>query len=149
MSAIAISYTGFTTNFTDHIDESRRRLDAFVETNQTKADNLLSELKTVQAEEQKSIDTLLRQLKSLQHERGAAAAASSNDGGGGGGGGVAEQRKKLEEKQNKLEQDVEMMRSKNRVDQAELDGKYVSYFTACFIYYVPAHTHTLVRHSTK
>jgi hypothetical protein len=48
-----------------------------------------------------------------------ASASSAN------GGGLAEQRKKLERRQKKLEGEVEMLRGKKRVEQAQLDGACV------------------------
>ena len=112
------SYTtvgGFTSNFVDRIATSRRRLDQYVETNKQKADTLIAELKTSEADEQTKIDSLLRQLKSLQYERGVATASDNT------GGGVAEQRKKLENKQTKLQQEIQILQSKNRAEQCRLD----------------------------
>lgn len=132
MSATTMNYTGFTSAFTKHIDESRRRIDAYVTTNQAKADTLLSELKNIQTEEQGNIDGLLRQLKSLQYERKGAASSKNNEKNGGGG--VAERRKRLHDEQVKLEQDVSMMKSKNRVDQEQLDGTFL-YYNGGHIYF--------------
>ena len=131
MSATTMSnYTGFTSDFVDRIGESRRRLDEFVESNKQKADSLVADVKRVEADEQQNVDLLLRQLKSLQYERGVAESAAL--GGGGGVGGIASQRKKLEDKQAKLEQEVSMLKSKNTVDQAQLDG--ASYILSPNIY---------------
>ena len=116
------SYTGFTSSFVDRIATSRRRLDQYVETNKQKADELVAELKTCEDNEQSKIDSLLRQLKSLQYERGVAESTNkSTSDGGGVTGGVAEQRQKLESKQAKLQQEVEMLQSKNRMEQSRLD----------------------------
>lgn len=118
-----MSFTGFTSAFTDRIEESCRRLDDFAQTNKNKADSLVLDLKKVEADEQRNIDSLLRQLKSLQHERGVA--ERNNNGGGSSsaaiGGGVADQRKKLEDKQVKLEQEVSILESRNRVEKSQLD----------------------------
>jgi len=116
-------FTGFTSNFVNRLAESHTRLDEYVETNKKKADSLVAEVKKAQSDEQCNIDSLLRQLKSLQHERGLATAADIGGIGsiGGGQGGVAEQRKKLEKKQTNLEQEVSMMQSKNTLEQAQLD----------------------------
>ena len=126
MSVATMSFTGFTSAFTDRIEESCRRLDDFVQTNKNKADSLVLDLKKVEADEQRNIDSLLRQLKSLQHERGVA--ERNNNGGGSSsaaiGGGVADQRKKLEDKQVKLEQEVSILESKNRVEKSQLDGEF-------------------------
>ena len=73
------SYTGFTSSFVDRIATSRRRLDQYVETNKQKADELVAELKTCEDNEQSKIDSLLRQLKSLQYERGVAESSSTNN----------------------------------------------------------------------
>jgi len=105
------SFTGFTSAFVDRIATSRRRLDQYVEANKQKADDIIAELKTCEANEQSKIDSLLRQLKSLQR-----AAA-----GGDGVTGVAEQRKKLENKQSKLQQEVEILKSKNRAELSRLE----------------------------
>ena len=120
------SYTGFTSSFVDRIATARRRLDQYIETNKQKADELVAELKTCEDNEQSKIDSLLRQLKSLQYERGVAESSSTNNkstsaDGGGVTGGVAEQRQKLESKQAKLQQEVEMLQSKNRMEQSRLD----------------------------
>jgi len=119
MATATINYTGFTSAFVDHIANSRRRLDQYIDTNKQKADALVAELKTCEAEEQTKIDSLLRQLKSLQYERGVVEGASGGDGSVLTG--VAEQRKNLEIKQSKLEQEVEILQSKNRADQSLLD----------------------------
>jgi len=122
-TATITNYTGFTSTFVDRIATSRRRLDQYVETNKQKADALVAELKTCEANEQSKIDSLLRQLKSLQYERGVAKDANKAAAGGGADGvtGVAEQRKKLEHKQAKLQQEVEMLQSKNRMEQSHLE----------------------------
>jgi len=124
-TATMSSYTGgFTSTFVDRIATSRRRLDQYVETNKHKADTLIAELKSTEASEQTKIDSLLRQLKSLQYERGVAASAADNaaaQGSGGGGGGISEQRKKLEDKQIKLQHTVQTLQSKNRIEQSRLD----------------------------
>ena len=125
-TATMSSYTGgFTSTFVDRIATSRRRLDQYVETNKHKADTLIAELKSTEASEQTKIDSLLRQLKSLQYERGVAASAADNaaqgSGDSGGSGGISEQRKKLEEKQIKLQHTVQTLQSKNRMEQSRLD----------------------------
>lgn len=112
--------TGFTSNFVIRLEESRRRLDDLTEANEKKADSLAAEVKKVQSDEQQNIDSLLRQLKSLQHERGMA--KSAEDGGNAAAGGVAERKKELKNKQLKLEQEVSMLQSKNKVEQARFDG---------------------------
>jgi predicted RNase H-like nuclease (RuvC/YqgF family) len=119
------SYTGFTSAFVERIATSRRRLDQYVETNKQKADDIVAELKTCEANEQSKIDSLLRELKSLQYERGVVAEGANNKVAGGGvdGGvtGVAEQRKKLENQQSKLQQEVKILQSKNRAEQSRLE----------------------------
>ena len=116
------SHTGFTSSFVDRIATSRRRLDQYVETNKQKADNLVAELKTCEANEQSKIDSLLRQLKSLQYERGVAEGATKAASGGADKvTGLAEQRNKLMNKQAKLQQEVEMLQAKNRIEQSRLD----------------------------
>lgn len=119
-----MSFTGFTSNFVNRLEESHHRLDKFVETNRKKADSTLADLKKVEADEQQNIDSLLRQLKSLQYERGVAERSKGGSSDSNAKGGVAEQRKKLENKQVKLEQEVSMLKSKNRVEQSQLDGAY-------------------------
>lgn len=120
-TATMSSYTGgFTSTFVDRIATSRRRLDQYVETNKHKADTLIAELKSTEASEQTKIDSLLRQLKSLQYERGVAA-SSAADNAAQGSGGISEQRKKLEEKQIKLQHTVQTLQSKNRMEQSRLD----------------------------
>jgi hypothetical protein len=114
---------GFTSNFVARLEESRRRLDDFVEISKRAADCRVNDLKKVQADEQQSIDSLLRQLKSLQHERGVAA-MSRNGSDDNATGGVAVQRKKIESKQVKLEEELSMLKSKYRIEQAQLDGAY-------------------------
>lgn len=124
-TATMSSYTGgFTSTFVDRIATSRRRLDQYVETNKHTADTLIAELKSTEASEQTKIDSLLRQLKSLQYERGVAASAADNTAsaqGSGGGGGISEQRKKLEDKQIKLQHTVQTLQNKNRIEQTRLD----------------------------
>ena len=118
------SYTGFTSRFVDRIATSRRRLDQYVESNKQKADDIVAELKTCEANEQSKIDSLLRQLKSLRYERGVAEGANKATAGRKGDGvttGIAEQRKKLENKQSKLQQEVQILQSKNRTEQARLE----------------------------
>lgn len=116
-----MSYTGFTSNFVDGLAESRRRLDDFVDANKQKADALVADLQRVEAEEQRAIDALLRQLKSLQYERGVAESAKGN---GNAAGGVAERRKALETKQARLEEEVARLKSKKKAEQEQLDGAY-------------------------
>jgi hypothetical protein len=125
---------GFTSNFVARLEDSRRRLDDFVETNKRTADYRVADLKKVHADEQQGIDSLLRQLKSLQHERGVAA-MSRNGSDDNAMGGVAVQRKKLESKQVKLEEEISMLKSKNRIEQAQLDGAYCQCRHAVLIYH--------------
>jgi len=113
------SYTGFTSNFIDRLGESTRQLDEFVAQNKEKANALVSNLHQVEADEQQNIDSLLRKLKSVQHERGVVASSAKD------GGGVAEQRKMLESKQLKLEQEVSRLTSKNRVDKSQMEDVLV------------------------
>lgn len=120
-TATITNYSGFTSTFVDRIATSRRRLDQYVETNKQKADALVAELKTCEADEQAKIDSLLRQLKSLQYERGVAENSNKAAPGTDGVTGVAEQRKKLENKQAKLQQEVDMLQSKNRREQSRLE----------------------------
>jgi hypothetical protein len=114
---------GFTSNFVAGLEELRRKLDDFVETNKKTADCQVADLKKIQADEQQSIDSLLRQLRSLQYERGVAA-MSRNGSDDNATGGLAVQRKKFESKQVKLEEELSMLKSKNRIEQAQLDGAY-------------------------
>ncbi|KAL7532487.1 hypothetical protein ACHAWF_004157 [Thalassiosira exigua] len=113
MSSATMSVTGFTTDFVDRIGQSRRSLDDFVRTNQEQADSLVADFERVRADEQRAIDSLLRELRSLRHERGVAK--------GGAGEGVAERREKLEREEKKLEQEVSILKAKNRVEQERLD----------------------------
>ncbi len=115
---------GFTSNFVTRLEESRRKLDDFVETNKRAADSRVVDLKKIQADEQQGIDALLRQLKSLQYERGVAA-MSTNGSDKNAAGSLAVQLKKFESKQMKLEEELSMLKSKNRIEQAQLDGAFV------------------------
>lgn len=126
-------YSGFTSGCLNRLETSRRKLNIFTDANKKRVDNILSDLQQLQSNEQQKIDSLLRQLKSLQYERGAVEKlkdSSSNNSadngtGGGGGGGMAERRKKLESKQKKLEEEVSMLESRNRMEKQQLDGTFV------------------------
>ena len=132
---------GFTSNFVARLEESRRRLDDFVEINKRVADCRVNDLKKVQADEQQSIDSLLRQLKSLQYERGVVA-MSRNESDDNATGGVAVQRKKIESKQVKLEEELSMLKSKYRIEQAQLDGAY------CPVQHITCWSIITVRHQS-
>jgi len=128
------SLTSITSDFTSRLTEVRRRVDDFATTNEKRADAVLADAKQTEIDEQRDIDLLLRQLKSLQSERGVVGESSSSEGNGGSGSsssGVADQRKKLESKQVKLEEEVSMLKKKNRVEQAQLDGEYFSLHIIC------------------
>lgn len=126
-------YSGFTSGCLNRLETSRRKLHLFTDANKKRVDTILSDLQQLQSNEQQKIDALLRQLKSLQYERGAVeklkGSSSSNNsadnGTDGGGGGMAERRKKLESKQKKLEEEVSMLESRNRMEREQLDGKCV------------------------
>lgn len=115
---------GFTSSFVDRLGESRRRLDDYAANAKGRADALVDDVRRLGADEQREIDLLLRQLESIQHERGVAAR-----GGGGGGdndddaaGGIAERRKRLEDKQEKLEEEVAILKRKSAMEKSRLDG---------------------------
>ena len=113
MSAAVVTSAGFTSNFINRLEESQRRLDEFVSSNKSKADAIIDNLHQVQNDEQQKIDSLLHQLKSLQYERGVAAAANNNaKQGKNSGGGLAEQRKQLENKEQKLKDEVMMLQKR-------------------------------------
>jgi hypothetical protein len=114
---------GFTSNYVARLEESRCRLDDFVEINKRAADCRVNDLKKVQASEQQSIDSLLRHLKSLQYERGVAA-TSGNGSNGNATSGIVVQRKKIESMQVKVEEELSMLKSKYRIEQSQLDGAY-------------------------
>jgi len=117
-----MSIPDFTSNFINRLEESHFRLDEFVQTNKKKADSAIADLKKAEADEQQNIDSLLRQLHSLQYERGVAESSKMDDGKSNNAkGGVAEQRQKLENKQVELEQEVSTIKRKNRVEEAQLD----------------------------
>jgi hypothetical protein len=116
---------GFTSNFVAILEDSRRKVDDFVETNKRTADCRVADLKKLQADEQQNIDALLRQLKSLQYERGVAT-MSRNGSDDNATGGLAVRLKKFESKQVKLQEELSMLKSKNRIEQAQLDGAYCS-----------------------
>jgi len=118
MSAATMSISGFTSNFITRLEESHSRLDEFVQTNEKKADSAVADLKKTEADKQQNIDSLLRQLHSLQHERGV---VKNNSKQGNATGGVAEQRHKLENKGVELEQEVSLAKGKNRLEEAQLD----------------------------
>lgn len=120
----AATTTTFTSNFINRIEESRHNLNTYITTTKNKSNDICSKLQQEQHTEQENIDILLRQLKSLQHERGVAVANNSNKANGGDGG-LVEQRKKLENKQLKFKEEVHLLTSKNRVDQEQLDGAYI------------------------
>ena len=116
----------FTSNFINRIEESRHNLNTYITTTKNKSNDICTKLQQEQHTEQENIDILLRQLKSLQHERGVAVANNSNKANGSDGG-LVEQRKKLENKQLKFKEEVHLLTSKNRVDQEQLDGAYIRY----------------------
>ena len=121
----ATTTTTFTSNFINRIEESRHNLNTYITTTKNKSNDICTKLQQEQHTEQENIDILLRQLKSLQHERGVVSAANSRNKGNGSDGGLVEQRKKLENKQLKFEEEVHLLTSKNRVDQEQLDGAYI------------------------
>ncbi|EED96090.1 predicted protein [Thalassiosira pseudonana CCMP1335] len=110
--------TNFTSSFLTSLTAHEAKLTAYITSQKSHADALTSALHAAHAADQEGIDALLRQLKSLQYERGVAQEASASSANGGG---LAEQRKKLEGRQKKLEGEVEMLRGKKRVEQAQLD----------------------------
>ena len=128
-----MTYSGFTADCLNRLETSRRNLVIFTDAKKKRADTILSDLKQLQSNEQQKIDALLRQLKSLQYERGVVEkfkdsnkTNSSDNVAGGGGGGIAERRKKLESKQRKLEEEVSMLESRNRMEKEQLDGTSVN-----------------------
>ena len=129
----AATTTTFTSNFINRIEESRHNLNTYITTTKNKSNDICTKLQQEQHTEQENIDILLRQLKSLQHERGVAVANNSSNKANGSDGGLVEQRKKLENKQLKFEEEVSLLTSKNRVDQEQLDGTCV-YMYCLFCY---------------
>jgi len=125
MTAATTAIT-FTSNFINRIEESRHNLNTYITTTKNKSNDICTKLHQEQHTEQENIDILLRQLKSLQHERGVVSAANNNSNkANGSDGGLVEQRKKLENKQLKFEEDIHLLTSKNLVDQEQLDGAYI------------------------
>lgn len=119
MTAAVVS-TGFTSSFIDRLGASTRQLESFVSKTKTTADETFANLKATREEEQHSIDKLLRQLKTLEHERGVAADCAR---GGSSSGGVAKQRKELDEKQAALKDEVSRLQARNQLDQSQLQGE--------------------------
>ncbi len=126
-----MAYSSFTSDCLARLETSRRNLYLFTDANKKRADTILSDLKQLQSNEQQKIDALIRQLKSLQYERGVveklkdSCSTNSSGNGTGGGGGIAERRKKIESKQKKLEEEVSMLKSRNRMEKEQLDGTCV------------------------
>lgn len=127
------NYLGFTSDCLKRIEASRRNIDEFVEANKKRADAAVSDLKRIQSIEQQKIDSLLRQLKSLQYERGVI--EKSKEGGGNktddansktGGGGIVERRNKLESKLKRLEEEASMLDARNRIEKEQLEGMMFS-----------------------
>merc|ERR1719356_72516 len=106
---------GFTSNFIDRLDELTVQVDEFVTQNKKKADELVLNIHHLKADEKQNIDSLLRQLKLVQHERGAVVSSEIDVRG------VAEQRNTLESKHLKLEQEVVRLSSKNRLDKSQME----------------------------
>ena len=147
--------TTFTSNFINRIEESRHNLNTYITTTKNKSNDICSKLQQEQHTEQENIDILLRQLKSLQHERGVVSAANnnSNKANSGGDGGLVEQRKKLENKQLQFEEEVHLLTSKNRVDQEQLDGACIymyclfCYQLSIFMMFSLASSHKIISHT--
>lgn len=123
--------SGFTADCLNRLETSRRNLVIFTDAKKKRADTVLSDLKQLQSNEQQKIDALLRQLKSLQYERGVVekfkdSNKTNSSDNIAGGGGIAERRKKLESKQKKLEEEVSMLESRNRMEKEQLDGTSVN-----------------------
>jgi hypothetical protein len=126
-----MTYSGFTADCLNRLETSRRNLVIFTDAKKKRADTVLSDLKQLQSNEQQKIDALLRQLKSLQYERGVVekfkdSNKTNSSDNIAGGGGIAERRKKLESKQKKLEEEVSMLESRNRMEKEQLDGTSVN-----------------------
>ena len=117
----ATTSLGFTSNFINRLTESRNQLERYVESNKRIADDHVTALRAIQLNEQQTIDNLQRQLKLLQYERGVVAAtdevAGDDDGGG-----VAVQRKQLDARQVLLEDELTLLKTKNHIEQSQLDG---------------------------
>lgn len=118
--AAAVVSTGFTSSFIDRLGASTRQLESFVSKTKATADETFANIKATREDEQHNIDKLLRQLKTLEHERGVAADCARN---GSSSGGVAEQRKELDEKQTALKDEVSRLQARNQLDQSQLQGE--------------------------
>ena len=75
--AAAVVSTGFTSSFIDRLGASTRQLESFVSKTKATADETFANIKATREDEQHNIDKLLRQLKTLEHERGVAALPNS------------------------------------------------------------------------
>jgi predicted deacetylase len=117
---------GFTSNFINRLTESRNQLERYVESNKRIADDHVTALRTIQVNEQQTIDNLQRQLKLLQYERGVVAA--TGEAAGVDDGGLAEQRKKLDKRQVLLEDELTLLKTKNHIEQTQLDGTCILVF---------------------
>jgi predicted deacetylase len=117
----ATTSLGFTSNFINRLTESRNQLERYVESNKRIADDHVTALRTIQVNEQQTIDNLQRQLKLLQYERGVVA-ATGEAAAGDDGGGVAVQRKQLDARQVLLEDELTLLKTKNHIEQSQLDG---------------------------
>ena len=118
--AAAVVSAGFTSSFIDRLGASTRQLESFVSKTKTTADETFANLKATREEEQHNVDKLLRQLKTLEHERGVAAECARD---GSSSGGVAKQRNELDEKQTALKEEVSRLQAKNQLDQSRLQGE--------------------------
>ncbi len=116
-----MSCSGFTSSFTKSLEESSSRIHAWSEMKKKEADTAVMEAKAVENEEQRKIDGLLRQFKSLQYQRGIVSRAK--DGNFTNGGGLKEQREKLLSKQDKLKEDIDLLNTRKKVEQSKLDGE--------------------------
>jgi len=125
---------GFTSNFINRLTKSRGQLESYVESNKRVADDYVTALRTIQVNEQQDIDNLIRQLKSLQYERGVVAAEEA----GSDSGGVAVQRKELDKRQVLLQDELTLLKTKNHIEQSQLDGAFIILFSLCDYYFLSA-----------
>lgn len=92
-------------------------------------DSIIDEIESTHADETKRITMLVQRLDDVRVQRGLASCAgegSSNNVDGNNTGGMVEQKRDLEQKQARLETEVDGLREKNREGEVRLNGASIN-----------------------
>ena len=137
---------GFSTSFLNTLQSQRSSLTSWLESEKSRIDSIIDEIESTHAGETERITKLVQRLDDVRVQRGLASCAgegSSNKVDGTSAGGMAQQKRDLEQKQARLQTEVDGLREKNREGEVRLNGTSIILHSrsSCFVIHTPDCVH--------